>query len=305
MPYPLAISHLSKSFGRKVAVADLSLTVEAGSIHGLLGPNGSGKSTTLRCALGLLRPDAGSAEVLGQPARKLARLRGKLGVAFDRPDLLESASVLANLDYARRLSGLAKSSQAVELLEQVGLSEQLRQRAGTLSLGQKRRLAIARALLGKPELVILDEPLSGLDSLGVRDMLELFRQLRTQGTTLVLSSHRLHEMETVVDHVSIMSRGRLVSDQPLEELLAGRGRIRIVVGDAKLAQNILSERSMAVTNTGDGLFQIEFDSDGEDCANLNALLVQNGCPVHGLARERASLGSVFEELVASPDEVTA
>lgn len=305
MSSPLAISQLSKSFTGTAAVANLSFNVEAGTIHGLLGPNGSGKSTTLRCALGLLRPDAGSSTILGAPVSKLDRVRGRLGVAFDRPDLLDNTSVLNNLDYARRLSGLKKSVPMQQLLERVGLGDKLRQRAGTLSLGQKRRLAIARALIGQPELVVLDEPLSGLDSLGVRDMLKLFRELRASGTTLLLSSHRLHEMETVVDRVSIMSRGTLVCDQLLTELLAGRARIHVEVEDAQLARTVLGARCLSAQATDEGHFRLEVDPKDANCAELNESLVAAGCRVHALTQQRASLATVFEELVSPPEEAMA
>ena len=297
MTNPLSIRALSKRFKKVQAVVGLNLEVKTGTIHGLLGPNGSGKSTTLRCALGLLPPDSGDCQVLGEPASKLSRLRGKLGVAFDRPDLLEGVSVHANLEYARLLSSLEKGAHLDELLERVDLGQQRNQRAGTLSLGQKRRLAIARALLGKPEFLILDEPLSGLDTLGVRDMLRLFRELRDSGITLLLSSHRLTEMETIVDHVSIMANGKLVADESLQSLLAGRNRLEIIVSHESKAREILGARCLDSTKLPDELALLHVEAESTSPADVNAELVQSGCRVHALKSERASLLGVFEELV--------
>lgn len=298
MTLPLETDQLTKRFGSLTAADRVSVRVERGTIHGLLGPNGSGKSTTLRCALGLLRPDSGGARVFGEPPQRLSHLRGKMGVAFDRPDLLEHATVTQNLDYARRLCGLGRSESRGmidELVTRVGLDRRLRQRAGTLSLGQKRRLAIARTLLGKPEFVILDEPLSGLDALGVTDMLRFFGELRDEGVTLLLSSHRLNEMEGLVDRVTIMADGKTVADGSLEEVLAGQDRLVVEVDRTELPSGFgpVCDR----VDVAEGWTRFELDGAADRADELNAQLVELGCRVRRLQSTRASLANTFENLV--------
>ena len=173
----LAVRSLVKRYGRFEAVRGIDLSVPAGSIYGLLGPNGSGKTTTMACALGLLRPTSGSVELLGRPAARIHELRGRVAALFDDPTLVRTLTVRQNLEYARRLGGGAKRPSAGRgvdaALERAGLRELAGQRASGLSLGQSRRLAIARLLLGEPELLVLDEPLSGLDTVGVLEVLDL------------------------------------------------------------------------------------------------------------------------------------
>ncbi len=237
----VSIESLSKSFGSTRAVRELSLTVDAGQIFGLLGPNGSGKSTTLACLLGLLRPDSGHSELLGVPSRQIHRTAGRVGVVFDTPSLVGGLTARQNLAYAGRTLGHPGGRGLDDCLALVGLGELGKRRAGRMSLGQKRRLSIARALLGSPELLVLDEPLSGLDPVGVRQMLQLFRRLRDDGLTLVLSSHRLHEMEQVVSHVAILAGGRVLRSGTLQDVLAGdEPRVRVHAGPADQVRGILA-----------------------------------------------------------------
>jgi ABC-2 type transport system ATP-binding protein len=298
----LSIEHLSRSFGATRAVQDVSLTVETGDIYGLLGPNGSGKTTTLACALGLLAPDEGRIEILGVPAAQIHRTMGRVGVVFDGATLVDGLTCRQNLQYARRLLGHAGGPGDAELLAQTGIEALADRRAGKLSLGQRRRLSIARALLGRPELIVLDEPLSGLDTVGVRQMLDLFRGLRGKGHTLLVSSHRLHEMETIVNRVAILLGGRLVRQATLDEILEGR-RPRLVVRATPLAA------ARAVLAALPGLERVEpGPASAEEgsltvwpgtlaAAAINRALVTGGCDVDVLTLERTTLQSAFESLV--------
>ncbi|MBM3984683.1 MAG: ABC transporter ATP-binding protein, partial [Planctomycetes bacterium] len=228
MPAALAVRDLSKSYGATRAVQDVSLTVQRGDVFGLLGPNGSGKTTTLSCALGLLPIDAGSIEVLGRPAHRIHETAGRVAVVFDGATLVDGLTCRQNLQYARRVLGHAGGRPDAELLALTGIESLAERRAGRLSLGQRRRLSIARALIGQPELLVLDEPLSGLDTVGVRAMLQLFRSLHGQGLTLLVSSHRLPEMETILTRAAILVGGRLLREASLDELLHGQ-RLRLRV----------------------------------------------------------------------------
>jgi ABC-type multidrug transport system ATPase subunit len=317
----LRIESLTHRFGATEAVSMLDLTVARGQVYGLLGPNGSGKTTTLSCALGMLRPDSGRIEILGLPVSQVHTTAGKIGAVFDAPTLVPRLSVGQNLGYARRLLGHKGGRTPEQVLEIVGLGDRERQRATSLSLGQQRRLAIARALLGTPELLVLDEPLSGLDTAGVRDVLTLVRQLADAGLTLLLSSHRLTELERVVDHVGIIMGGRMVREAPLGELLgAADQRLSLRTPNPQRAREVLGESCGAGWDAGhtqaagdhtpagsaarpgaapsgspDTLLQVH--TGGIDPAVLNRRLLEAGCEISALVPARPTLQTVFEDLL--------
>ena len=307
----LEIDRLCKRYGRTQVLFDVSLSVERGQIYGLLGPNGSGKTTSLACALGLTRPNSGRAFVLGEPSSRVHRTRGRVGVVFDRSVLVSSLTVRQNLEYLRRLGGYTDARPAAELLDLVELTPHAARRAGKLSLGQGKRLAIAGALLGRPDLLVLDEPLSGLDTLGVRSMLRMFRELADEGTTLVLSSHRLHEMQTVVTHAGIVLDGRVVRQGALDELLeAHRDRHELVVQPLELAAAAIEEHPGATLVETREVprgphpraplpldARLLVDLEGTSAAELNRRLVSVGCEVSSLTPVRLTLQQVFEGLV--------
>ncbi len=296
----LSVQSLCKSYGATRAVDDVSLSVERGDVYGLLGPNGSGKTTTLACALGLLGFDSGRIEILGVPAAQIHRTAGRVAVVFDGATLVDNLSCRQNLQYARRLLGHSGGRSDSEVLALTGIEALADRRAGRLSLGQRRRLSIARALLGRPELLLLDEPLSGLDTVGVSAMLELFRALSAEGLTLLISSHRLHEMETIVNRVAILLGGRLVRQATLDELLSGRRpRLALSVTPATRALELLRalpgiERAELAAPAGT---MLEVWPGDVPAAAVNRALVSGGCEVSALSVEQLTLQSVFESLV--------
>ncbi|MCB9896799.1 MAG: ABC transporter ATP-binding protein [Planctomycetes bacterium] len=321
----LRIENLHKRYGRTVAVRDVSLSVEPGQLFGLLGPNGSGKTTTLGCALGLLRPDGGRVEVLGVPSARIHETLGRVAVVFDAPTLVPGLTVRQNMAYARRLLGHAGGRSDDELLELVGMSEYASRRVGALSLGQHRRVSIARALVGRPELLVLDEPLSGLDTMGVRSMLRLFVALRDEGLTIVASSHRLHEMERIVTHVAIVVEGRVVRAAPLGDLVGPRhDRLLVDASPAQRAREVLAALP-GVTLASDVARDDDADRATPGGANaggardpsgdpspagrfalrlegalpgaVNRALLDAGCEVSRLAPRHVGLLDVFEDLV--------
>ncbi|MEL6903850.1 MAG: ABC transporter ATP-binding protein [Planctomycetota bacterium] len=294
----LEVRGLVKRYGATVAVGGVDLTVARGQVYGLLGPNGSGKTTTLSCALGLLHPTSGTTRVLGQPARRLHRTRGRVGCVFDVPALLRGHTVAQNLRYQARLRGHGGGRTLDEALERVGLGGFQKRRAGGLSLGQEKRLAIAGAIMGEPELVVLDEPLSGLDPMGVRGMLDMLTELVSDGQTLVISSHRLHEMQEILTHAAVILDGEVVREAPLESYLGRPGTWRVRVRDADRARAALGRigASLEAAPAADGTFLVDAGTAGGEA--IGAVLVEDGAGLSHLSEARVGLQESFEALVA-------
>jgi len=216
----IQVAGLRKKFGSAMAVEDVSFTVSYGRITGFLGPNGAGKTTTLRMILGLIRADAGTAVVAGQPYAKLQSPARSVGA------LLEAAAHPGRTgrDHLRVIAAAAGLSghHADPLLDRVGLAPACRQRVGRYSLGMRQRLGLAAALLGDPGILILDEPANGLDPEGIRWLRDLLRTLAAQGRAVLVSSHILAEVAQTADDIVVISRGRTVAQAPLGDLLAAR-----------------------------------------------------------------------------------
>ncbi len=237
-PGVLALSTrgLRKSYGSRLALDGLDLSVPSGVVYGFLGPNGAGKTTTMRLLTGLLHPDAGDIELLGQPFGRGDRRR-----LFEVGALIESPSFYPYLSGRANLRALAASGAPVpkgrveELLELVGLGERARDKLSGYSLGMKQRLGIACALLSDPKLLLLDEPANGLDPAGIVAMRETLRRLAASGKTVFVSSHLLAEVQVLADVVGIIARGRIVREGQLETLLTDQGVIRVRVTEGELA----------------------------------------------------------------------
>jgi ABC-2 type transport system ATP-binding protein len=229
----LTASHLSRSFGTRLAVDDVSFALEAGEIFALLGPNGAGKTTTLRMLAGLIAPSSGAVHVAGQPMTRetAARLRGSIGFLTEAPGLWDRLTVRRNLATYARLYGLAAPNQAVDrVLELFDLHDRAAERTAQLSKGLRQRVALARALLHDPPVVLLDEPTSGLDPESARGVRELILRLRDERRAVLLSTHNLDEVERIAGRVAVL-RGRLVAmDTPaaLRARLFGE-RVRITL----------------------------------------------------------------------------
>lgn len=234
---------LTKNYGRDaVAVRDVSFQVKSGEVYGLLGRNGAGKSTLMGMLLGLLAPTAGSFRLFGANARDQGRWRGKIGSLIEAPSFYPHLSGRRNLEVLSRLGGLDRAV-VEDALDRVGLADASDHSYRKYSLGMKQRLGIAAAILGRPELIILDEPTNGLDPQSVAEVRRLIRELRSEGHTVLLSSHILSEVEQVVDRVGIMARGELVSEGTLEEISALQGpntTVRLRVDDPDLTVTTLA-----------------------------------------------------------------
>jgi ABC-2 type transport system ATP-binding protein len=226
---------LRKSYGKRRALDGLDLTVPAGVVYGFLGPNGAGKTTTMRLLTGLLHPDAGTIELLGQPFRRGDRTR-----LFEVGALVESPSFYPYLSGRQNLRVLAAAGAPVaggrveELLELVGLRERANDKVSGYSLGMKQRLGIAGALLSDPRLLLLDEPANGLDPAGIVAMRETLRRLAAEGKTVFVSSHLLAEVRVLADVVGIIAAGRLVREGTLDSMLRDQGVVRVRVPQASV-----------------------------------------------------------------------
>jgi ABC-2 type transport system ATP-binding protein len=217
----IQVAGLRKKFGRVAAVDDVSFTVSYGQITGFLGPNGAGKTTTLRMILGLIRPDAGTAVIAGKPYAKLANPARTVGALLDAAAAHPGRSGRDHLRVLAAQAGIP-GLRAGQLLERVGLADAAQQRVGRYSLGMRQRLGLAGALLGDPEILVLDEPGNGLDPQGIRWLRDLLRSLAAEGRAVLVSSHILAEVAQTVDDVVVISRGQTITQAPLGELLAAR-----------------------------------------------------------------------------------
>lgn len=304
----LVTRRLARYYRGRPAVADVSMTVRQGEIYGFLGPNGAGKTTTLRMILGLVRPSAGEIRLFGQDPRRAPRtLLRWVGALIENPGYYPHLSPAENLRIVQRLKGGGPPGEIGEVLELVGLRETDRTPAGRLSLGMKQRLGIAMALLGRPRLLILDEPVSALDPAGVREMRALFRHLvRDRGMTILLSSHLLHEVEQLATRVGVIRSGRLLAEAGVQELLRrGRPVLEVAVDRPEEAAALLRDRLglAARVRVGDGQEGSGGTAPGLEVpvetippAEVNRILVEGGFAVSRLAPRVPTLEEVFLEL---------
>jgi ABC-2 type transport system ATP-binding protein len=281
---------LGKRYGEAiVAVDDLDLRVRRGEVYGFLGPNGAGKTTTLRMLLGLVRPTAGRAAILGEPPGASGGL-ARIGALVEGPAFYP---YLTGRDNLRVLAGHAGVAPARidAVLAEVGLTTRAGDRSATYSTGMKQRLGLAAALLKDPELLILDEPTNGLDPAGMAEMRQFIRAQAEGGRTVLLSSHLMGEIEQVSDRVGVIRGGRLIAEGTVEEL---RGRARLRVRAEPLADAARLLERFADVAAVDG--HLELAVDTAEAPALNKALVDAGIAVYELSPQRASLEDVFLEL---------
>jgi ABC-2 type transport system ATP-binding protein len=296
---------LRKTFGRTVAVDGIDLDVPAGSVLGMLGPNGSGKTTLIRMLLGLTRPTAGAAELLGHPIpEESARALPQVGALVEGPGFHPFLSGRENLRRAAAtepLLGTGEIREAVDAaLHRVGLGDAADRRFRGYSLGMKQRLGLAAALLLPRSLVVLDEPTNGLDPAGTRDVRQIIAELHAGGATVIVSSHLLAEVEATCTHVAVLQSGSLVAAGELNALLAtGTGGLEITTPDVELALRTLrsagatayrAERSPAEEQA------VVVGDDGPAAPEAIALLVRAGVAVHEARRSRSNLDDLFARL---------
>jgi len=285
---------LTKQYGRRKVVDDLSLSVERGDIFGFLGQNGAGKSTVIRLALGLVRPTRGRVLLFGHDmGRHPLKALGRVGAIVEAPAFYENFSGYHNLRIFAAMSGGAERKQIEQSLELVGLQERGRDKVLTYSHGMRQRLGIAQALLPHPEFIILDEPTDGLDPQGIHEIRLLLPRLRDElGLTIMLSSHLLFEVERICNRVAIIDGGRLLYQGAIENLVSGERLVKITVEPLEEACSLLS-RELAISVSRNGSNSLYLRMRDEDIPRMNALLVANKIKVMELAPQRATLEEVF------------
>jgi ABC-2 type transport system ATP-binding protein len=312
MPTAVATEGLTKDFRAGFwrstphrALDALSLEVPTGGVFGLLGPNGAGKSTTLKILINLLWPSSGRAEVLGRPLGDVASRR-RLGFLPEHPTFYDHLSAEELLTYFAGLFGYSAAesrARAGRFLDLVGIGADRRRLVRTYSKGMVQRVGIAQALINDPELVVLDEPMSGLDPVGRRDVRELILQLRDEGRTVLFSSHILSDAELLCSRVAILAKGRLVASGSLSELTAsgaggsGSGWEVVATGVATEAADRLAARVRRVTCIATGRYSFEIGTDARP-EPLVADLAASGAAVVSVAPLRTSLEDVFMERVS-------
>jgi ABC-2 type transport system ATP-binding protein len=296
----VAVDGLWKQFGEVSAVEDLSFNVERGEVCGLLGPNGAGKTTTLRVLLGLERPSRGVARLFGTTVRPGCRELARLGALVEEAAFVPHLSGMTNLRlWWEAAGGRLRDADVDGALAIAGLGDALHRKVRTYSQGMKQRLGFARLLLGRPELLVLDEPTNGLDPGEIREIRELIGRLTASGATVLLSSHNLSEVEQVCNHLLVMNRGRLVRSGTVSELIGASGSVYVEVDDRQRAQAVLETMPgvAGVHPQGDGLVA---DLRAGRRSDLVAALVAAGLRIETIMPTQR-LEDAFLELLEAGD----
>lgn len=291
----IEVRGLTKRYGPTLAVDDLTFSVQPGMVTGFLGPNGAGKSTTMRMIIGLDRPTAGAATVGGRSYRDLEAPLCQVGALLEAKAVHTSRSARNHLLVLAATHGIP-ARRVDEVLDLVGLSDVSGKRAGGFSLGMGQRLGIAAAMLGRPQVLILDEPVNGLDPEGVRWVRDLLKGQAAQGRTVFVSSHLMSEMAITADHVIVIGKGKLLADLPTEELIAqtSTGHVTVKAAEAERLARALEQAGGRVTPAGqDGL-----EVTGLSAEQVGKVALEARVVLHELVTERASLEEAFMAMTA-------
>ncbi len=305
MSITIRISSLTKVYrnhGRRVfALSNLDLDVQSGTVFGLLGPNGAGKTTVIRAVAGLVRPSAGSCEVLGAPVpRSMQHVVDRIGVIVETPGFHPSLTGRQSLEYLARTRPM-RCRSVDEALETVGLTGRADDRVKTYSLGMKQRLGVASVLLKDPELLVLDEPANGLDPHGISELRTLLRRLGDEGRTVFVSSHLLGEVEQLCDEVAIINEGRCVAQGRLANLLSVGHQARVRVhGSGRAARTLLESAGLPCVESTDGALLVRVEV--EDAWWITKVLAEHGIFVTELDVARTTLEECYLELVTRSDD---
>jgi ABC-2 type transport system ATP-binding protein len=296
--WAVEVQQLSKRFGDLAAVDDVDLLVPRGSAFGYLGPNGAGKTTLIRVLLGLTRADSGTMALLGRPVpAQRARALARVGAIVDEPRFHGHLSGRENLKILAAARGGDAGKQIGPALERTGLTQRADDKVSAYSMGMRQRLGLAACLLADPQLLILDEPMNGLDPAGMRDMRDMLRGLADEGRAVVLSSHLLDEVERTCDQVAIVDHGRVVRQGPIRELTEGAGAaVEVQCSDPPAAALALGGDTSGsrVAVSEDGLtVTLPAGAARAQIAELNRRLVEAGISVYGLRQAHASLEDWF------------
>jgi ABC-2 type transport system ATP-binding protein len=298
----IEVDGLVKRYGGKTAVDDLTFTVQPGMITGFLGPNGAGKSTTMRVIVGLDRPTAGTTTVNGKPYTDSPAPLTEVGI------LLEARAIHPGLSAYQYLRALGAthgigSRRVMDVLDLVGLSAVAKKRAKGFSLGMGQRLGIAAALLGDPEILVLDEPVNGLDAEGVRWVRTLLKELAADGRTVFLSSHLMSEMELTADHLIVIGQGKLIADMPLADFgkRTSASSVRVRSPEAGRLRELIAGPSVSVSSDETGVLTVT----GLESDEIGTIAGRNNIMLYELTPQKASLEEAFLEITGDTVEYRA
>lgn len=293
------VHELTKDYGTTRAVDHLTFSVRPGRVTGFLGPNGAGKSTTMRLVLGLHRPTGGTATIGGQAYAALDEPLRRVGVLLD-PQAAHGSRTARNHLLTLATSNGMGLGRVDEVLEEAGLAQVGGRRIKTFSLGMRQRLGIAAALLGDPEVVMLDEPSNGLDPEGIVWIRELMKRLAREGRTVLVSSHLMNETSSFADHLIVLGRGRLLIDLPMQEFLDSRSRPRVRMRTAESSRlgEVLTRKGYRATQGEDGRWTVE----GAKAEEIGAMAAGEGIAVLELIDEQATLEQAYLDLTAGATE---
>jgi ABC-2 type transport system ATP-binding protein len=297
------VDHVSKRYGEKVAVDDLTFTVQPGIVTGFLGPNGAGKSTTMRMILGLDAPTSGSVQVNGKAYRDLAAPLHEIGAMLEARAIHTGRSAYNHLLAMAQTHGIPRS-RVTEVIDLVGLTDVARKRAGGFSLGMGQRLGIASALLGDPATVILDEPANGLDPEGILWIRNLLKSLAADGRTVFLSSHLMSEIALTAEHLVVVGKGRLIADTSVAEIVAQASEnaaVRVRTPDATALRDALAADGVSVRSDERGVLEVH----GLSSERIGELAAQQSIVLHELTPQTASLEEAFMRLTGDSVEYHA
>jgi ABC-2 type transport system ATP-binding protein len=299
----IEIEHVTKRYGEKVAVDDLTFSVKPGIVTGFLGPNGAGKSTTMRVILGLDRATAGTATINGKPYHDLPAPLHEVGALLEARAIHTGRSAYNHLVAMAQTHGIGRQ-RVQEVIEIVGLSDVARKRAGGFSLGMGQRLGIAAALLGDPATLILDEPANGLDPEGIRWIRNLLKGLAAEGRTVFLSSHLMAEMAQTAEHLVVIGRGRLIADTTVADIVAQASHnaaVTVRTPQASELRDALAGDGVAVTSNERDVLEVH----GLTSAEVGTTAARHGLVLHELIPQKASLEQAFMSLTGGAVEYQA
>jgi len=297
----IEVNDVTKRYGDTVAVDHLSFTVKPGIVTGFLGPNGAGKSTTMRMILGLDAPTSGEVKINGQPYSRLDAPMHQIGALLDAKAAHGGHTARQHLGWLAQAGGIRRS-RVDEVLELVGLAEVAGKRVGGFSLGMYQRLGIAAALLGDPQILVLDEPVNGLDPEGILWIRGLLQCLASEGRTILLSSHLMSEMEATADHIIVIGRGRLIADTSIAEFTqrSTSSHVRVVAPQASELAQLLQGAGASTTSADNALIVT-----GLEAPTIGNIAAAHRIELHELTPRRASLEAAFMELTHGSVEYQA
>lgn len=301
----LRLEKVSKNIGSRLIIDNISMSVQQGEVYGFLGPNGAGKTTTIRMIVGLIKPSKGSIFIKGydvQHERKAAL--SHVGAIIENPEVYSYLSGRKNLLHYARLAGISgtkRKKRIQEVVEQVKLTDRIDDKVKTYSLGMRQRLGVAQALLGKPQLLILDEPTNGLDPAGMREFRELIRNIAQAGIAVFVSSHLLSEIQQMCDRVAIIKEGRTITEQNVKDLLNHSARsVTIRVNHEQIARTVLEKQGWPVKKLGHN--QLEIAIEEKQIPLMIRLLVINNVDLYSVEQSEESLEETFLKLTNEKKE---